>query len=356
MTKFDWSKVEKPLVLYHGGCRDGWCSAFLAKLRFQDAELVPQQYGDPVGSDAEGRFAFRIDGEQKLIDVTDRDVILLDFTYPRKVLEEMHDFARSLRVLDHHKSATEDLQGLDFAVFDMDRSGCGIALDEFFPGAREKADAVEQLYFEKIPSTPRSDYTAEDLLRDAASLPALNNRTDGITYDQTLMSLTIEDWDLWRFKGDNTKEVCAYLDTVPRTIDAWNALPGCKVMVERGASVLSYQRQQIERIVKHVHFVSWPFGSGVVLNAVNSPVLQSEVGQALYERDPEHAALVWYRNEEMETICSLRSAKGGPDVSEMAKKFGGGGHRNAAGFKLLPSEHENAAWLWVASDRVEAKT
>ena len=49
MTKFDWSKVEKPLVLYHGGCRDGWCSAFLAKLRFQDAELVPQQYGDAAG-------------------------------------------------------------------------------------------------------------------------------------------------------------------------------------------------------------------------------------------------------------------------------------------------------------------
>jgi nanoRNase/pAp phosphatase (c-di-AMP/oligoRNAs hydrolase) len=31
--------------------------------------------------------------------------------------------------------------------------------------------------------------------------------------------------------------------------------------------------------------------------------------------------------------CSLRSRDDGPDVSEIAKRFGGGGHEHAAGFR-----------------------
>lgn len=31
---------------------------------------------------------------------------------------------------------------------------------------------------------------------------------------------------------------------------------------------------------------------------------------------------------------SLRSREGGVDVSEIAKQFGGGGHKHAAGFRL----------------------
>ena len=33
-------------------------------------------------------------------------------------------------------------------------------------------------------------------------------------------------------------------------------------------------------------------------------------------------------------VFSLRSAEGGYDVSEIAKAYGGGGHKNAAGFTM----------------------
>ena len=33
-------------------------------------------------------------------------------------------------------------------------------------------------------------------------------------------------------------------------------------------------------------------------------------------------------------VFSLRSEEGGLDVSEIAKKFGGGGHKHSAGFKV----------------------
>src|SRR5690606_37775449 len=99
-------------------------------------------------------------------DVSGRDVLLVDFSYERAVLERMASKARSIVILDHHKSAAEDLavfavhdpspgaiRWVDvprllrelearnrppvIAVFDMERSGAGITWDFFFgPRAR----------------------------------------------------------------------------------------------------------------------------------------------------------------------------------------------------------------------------
>jgi uncharacterized protein len=43
------------------------------------------------------------------------------------------------------------------------------------------------------------------------------------------------------------------------------------------------------------------------------------------------AACFWIDGKEM--AFSLRSAPDGLDVSEIAKRFGGGGHQHAAGFR-----------------------
>ena len=45
-------------------------------------------------------------------------------------------------------------------------------------------------------------------------------------------------------------------------------------------------------------------------------------------------AMIWRYDEKSKKYCvSLRSRKGGKDVQEIAKKYGGGGHINAAGFE-----------------------
>lgn len=135
------SVLGRPLVLYHGNCLDGFCAAWLASLRWPDAELVPQQYGDSVGYEYDegggvDKFLLVVDGETRKFDLDGRDVLVLDFSFKRDVLSTMRQFARSVLVLDHHATARDDLDGLDFAVFDMGRSGAGLALDVFFPGAR----------------------------------------------------------------------------------------------------------------------------------------------------------------------------------------------------------------------------
>jgi oligoribonuclease NrnB/cAMP/cGMP phosphodiesterase (DHH superfamily) len=78
----------------------------------------------------------------------------------------------------------------------------------------------------------------------------------------------------------------------------------------------------------------------------NSPILMSDVGNVACEKYnvgetvPSQKlylcdyAMIWRYDEKCKKYCvSLRSRKGGIDVQEIAKKYNGGGHINAAGFE-----------------------
>jgi hypothetical protein len=71
-----------------------------------------------------------------------------------------------------------------------------------------------------------------------------------------------------------------------------------------------------------------------VVPTVNSPVLQSELGDVLATGHP--FAGVWWQGSGDAARWSLRSTPGGVDVSLIAARYGGGGHRTAAGFRGLP--------------------
>ena len=67
--------------------------------------------------------------------------------------------------------------------------------------------------------------------------------------------------------------------------------------------------------------------------AVNSPILNSEIGEALLERFPEAPFVAIYSNAgDGEQRWSLRSRASEFDVSQLASQMGGGGHQPAAGF------------------------
>ena len=67
--------------------------------------------------------------------------------------------------------------------------------------------------------------------------------------------------------------------------------------------------------------------------AANCPFhLQSDVGHELANQSGTFG-LLWCIDKDNRCKCSLRS-NGEYDVSAIAKAFGGGGHRNAAGFQV----------------------
>ncbi|HMZ56978.1 MAG TPA: DHHA1 domain-containing protein, partial [Nitrospira sp.] len=106
-----------------------------------------------------------------------------------------------------------------------------------------------------------------------------------------------------------------------------------------GAAILRAQDQTVQQIVGHARksYIEHPHGGDndwvfVTGLAVNSPVHQSEVGHELANQSGTFG-LAWYLAEDNTVRCSFRS-NGDYDVSAIARVFGGGGHRNAAGCEV----------------------
>jgi uncharacterized protein len=269
----------KPLVIYHGGCRDGFCAAWVADRFFSTrggADFHAGYYGHAPP------------------DVRGRAVYVLDFSYSRPVMDEMHKEAASLLVLDHHKTAEAAMFGARYAEFDMNRSGAGMAWDHFFGGVRPTV----------------VDYT--------------------------------EDRDLWRFALPHSKEVNAYLSTLAFDFPAWTNAETNAVQDgfeahdptvtarNRGQWVISKTEQYVREAAKNARTVTF---AGKKVPLVNAPQVDiSELLDYLVTTDKAPFAVGWWQRQDGVFQYSLRS-RGDFDVSALAKLYGGGGHANAAGFQ-----------------------
>ena len=97
----------KPLVIYHNSCADGFGAAFAAWLKLGDeAEYVPMQYGK-IDFDFEGGF-FNLGGHEAdnpCTFVAGREVYILDFSFPRPIMDAIFSNAKRVVWLDHHASS-----------------------------------------------------------------------------------------------------------------------------------------------------------------------------------------------------------------------------------------------------------
>ncbi|HZO51356.1 MAG TPA: DHHA1 domain-containing protein, partial [Bryobacteraceae bacterium] len=112
--------------------------------------------------------------------------------------------------------------------------------------------------------------------------------------------------------------------------DEWDRLCSGYVtdLIEEGMAIQRYFRTLVEQAKKHAYFREIGGHRVPVVNA--SMFMASEVAGELSEGQPFAGV---YSESETHTLWSLRSRPGGLDVSEVAKQFGGGGHKHAAGFR-----------------------
>lgn len=278
-------------VIYHSRCPDGITAAWCFR-HFKDVEYVPAAYGwePPV-----------VDG---------KDVYIVDFSYPREVLELMKTKAKSLVVLDHHKTSEVALKGLDYCTFDMTRSGAQIAWDYLNPG-RDRPPVV--------------DYVA--------------------------------DRDLWQWKLPNSKNINTYLsahafdsrlppersfEILDGLAENWNG----EIIGEMGANLANLTSCYVEQLTVNTFSGTVDYTVGdekktqEVVYCVCS-ILQSDVGHLLAEKHQKPALMIWLKNvvDGREVWgCSLRNYEGSPlDLSTIATSYGGGGHRDACGFSFTGS-------------------
>lgn len=305
-----------PLVIYHANCADGFTAAWAVHKAMQ-AEFHAGVHGNPPP------------------DVTGRDVILVDFCYHADVMLQLQRTARSILVLDHHKTADETLppdpriKPAYLTVHRIDGTpDCGIASwpDLLNAAGWDRDEGITKAIIYALIDQQRSGASiAWDFFHPGAPRPALVNH--------------VEDRDLWRFALPGTREIQAAIFSHPYSFTAWDALAAMDPAdLQREGAVL--ERKHHKDVAELVAACARRMViAGHDVPAASIPyTMASDAGAILAQG--EHFAACYYDTAHTREF-SLRSHADGVDVSIIAGLYGGGGHARAAGFRV-PRDHELA--------------
>lgn len=295
------------LCIYHGGCDDGFGAAWAIWRRWPDTVFHAGHYQEPLPA-ADGK-----------------NVLFVDFSASRAEIDAMAQTAASIVILDHHKTAEEDLA--PFAVL----SGDGLPYD-----LSGMPDRLPGMFRDLVVDLGRPPIVAVfDMARSGAVLAWQFAHAEHASDPLPLMLSLIGDRDLWRFDyGEETRAFCAALRTYPQELKLWDRLSvNVRGMIEEGRVVLRAHRMNVRKIVDQAYLHDIAGCQVPVANA--PPHYASDVGNELLAFHPEAPfAATWSRRADGRDQWSLRSEDDRVDVSEIARLFGGGGHRNAAGFEI----------------------
>jgi oligoribonuclease NrnB/cAMP/cGMP phosphodiesterase (DHH superfamily) len=220
-------------------------------------------------------------------------VIITDFSLPREAMEEILSSA-SLIWIDHHKSSLESLKDFNHipGAREIGKAGCVLTWEFFFPG-------------QEIPKA--------------------------VVY--------IGDRDIWRHEFPETKPFGEGLfqeNSKPDNDQLWEKLLGrdedfLHELIDKGQILFGARIKSIERrIEKYAFEVVFEGHRTLAINGQCS----GELGEAIRKRGYTigYCYVDALQNGDLMTFVTLYSDQ--VDVSEIAKKFGGGGHAGAAGFSF----------------------
>ncbi|WP_408586466.1 hypothetical protein [Novosphingobium sp.] len=297
------------VVIYHDPCLDGFTAAWAAWRRWPDAQFIGANYG------------------QQAPDVAGKNVLIVDFSYKRPELEALAQIAASIVILDHHKTARDDLE--PFARF-RDRP------------ERFTLPVVGSM----ISDLRRNGYPAVcalfDMERSGARIAW--DFTHGRDVDVPWLVLLVEDRDLWRFTWDDvTRDFGLRLSTEPKNFHRWSQIAATLPQTGRwqscaytdgGSAMRAYRDWLVGEIAAKAEIR--PIANHYVPTVDCPYELASEVGHRLCLLHPDRDFAALRVHSQNGTSFSLRSSNGF-DVSAVAVKFGGGGHAGAAGFRVPPA-------------------
>ena len=306
--KFDFTEVD--ICIYHRNCGDGFCCAWLiwsivGGRGKKDIDYLALSPSTKINDKDLDKFA-------------GKNVLIVDLSFSKNDLLDIQKVARNVLVVDHHKTAEADLKDLDFAIFRQDECGAsllyGLLLSEMY------------------------DHDEDALCRVGGDVP----RIVGF----------VKDRDLWQWKLEHSHEINAYLQTLPFEFEIWDEAAKCiddfdgfKMLREKGSMIMETQNRMANELAEYANLVELytgpERGETVKAKVVNCSVreLISITGHAILELEkskPENeqveVAILYSIFPDGGFLFSVRSVPSF-DASVIATAWGGGGHKNACGFK-----------------------
>lgn len=295
------AKGQNVRVLYHADCADGFGAAWAVWKRYPRARFQAVRHGTQPPMDLDGR-----------------DVVVVDFCYPQAAMDYIREVARSVLVIDHHRTSRDYLETWAVAYSEGWLS--------YLDGGQLIGDSAAAVH-----SEARSGAAlAWTFFHPHTSLPML------LRY--------IEDRDLWRWKMPESRAISAWIasrqlgdfeefDAMDRSLTREATYA---VAIIEGSAILRARTRLVEQIVAN-HW--WEVVDDWRVPVVCAPwPLASEVGEMLLALHPTAAFAASFFQVPHVRVWSLRSTDDRADVAAIARERGGGGHRNAAGFRQIISE------------------
>lgn len=318
---------KTPIVIYHKNCADGfsaaWCFYHAQKNMQTNFEFHASNYDDPVP------------------DIEDRIVYLVDFSYKRAVVQEICQKAKEVWLIDHHKTAIEDLLIIGDPNSKEHRYNFNMYVDLNRSGAMLAWDFLNNLHWAEITEEPANVPQLKMVGEYKPGDPEYN--------EPPILLEHVQDRDLWRFKLPGTREINAALFSYEYTFDNWDKLmlgssgkTGQVVdklnLWKEGAAI---ERKHFKDIAELLAITQRTMRiADYEVPVANLPyTFSSDAGHSMAKHFADgtmFAACYW--DTATHRVFSLRSTERGMDVSAIAMKYNGGGHKHAAGFRV-PRTH-----------------
>lgn len=298
------TKNDKIVIIYHGEDFDGKCSGtivynYFKKLGTEDKNIVciPIDYSKTV----------------KVEKLIDRIVFVLDFSFPPELMFEMLTNTKELHWVDHHVQALDKYEEYKFEM-DMNYD---------IPGKRHRLNnkgacelTWEYLYGNNTPKTIKL-LSAFDVCGDPYSS---KNDPQMMSFQYGLRTYDTKDIrsSLWR-------------DLIYKGTDVFR-----KNICDRGESILKYEEILKEERLEYD-------GTVVSLYNEDNDLISNDIFLInknkpgiifTYELRQKHHFVCTYSHDFKKGYkCTIYTARHNLSAAHIAQMFGGGGHREAAGFR-----------------------
>jgi oligoribonuclease NrnB/cAMP/cGMP phosphodiesterase (DHH superfamily) len=270
---------------YHSADLDGHCSGAIIKLKYPECEMLGINYGD--------NFPW-----QNI--VAGENVFMVDFgLQPFSDMERLNKICK-LHWIDHHKTALDETYKKGFTasggqLLETGKAGC--------------------------------ELTWEYIHREFVRVP--------------LAVTLLGRYDVWDH-SDNYVLPFQYgmrqlKDTRPDNTEMWEKLfnneTRVRALVDQGQLILDYETAQNEKFCRAYSFETEFNGMKVI--CANRGFCNSKLFDSVYDPKKHHMMVTFIRMKlpKRQWTVSMYSTRDDVDCGSIAKSFGGGGHRGAAGFQ-----------------------
>lgn len=286
----------KVICIFHSRDLDGWASGAIVKRWCGENNHNIKLIGWDYGQEVDLSDVFSDDGSG---DITCDALFICDVMLPKEIMENLYDKGVNMIWCDHHESSLKEAENMNFGDCDGIRSinfaGCELTWQYCYP------DEDVPIMIEYL-----GKYDSHREMND--------DHKSGILYIQYAARAYITGVD--DFEDDYFED--------GGWLERW---------IDEGAAILTYVKTDARETYKKQNFPVKIGDNKFVC------VPRERFNPSNYDIDYESegydgAMCFWYRGSENVWEFSIYNENGELDVSEIAKKMGGGGHKAAAGFTV----------------------